>query len=74
MATAHAAAPERREAQRRLAHEVTALVHGDTAAPRPPPPPRACSSAVDPADAGESQAFRDAGRRAAGGVAARRCS
>ena len=32
LAALHAAAPARREAQRRLAHEVTALVHGETEA------------------------------------------
>ena len=43
---AHAAAPERRLAQRALADEVTALVHGDEAAGRRPRPPTCCSAAI----------------------------
>ncbi len=46
--TEHEAAPERREAQRRLAWEVTAIVHGDGAADDAARGTRAWSDGLDP--------------------------
>ena len=68
---AHGPAPERREAQRRLALEVTALVHGDAAADRATPrhdgvAPTSLDPAVSAAG-GHDADDQPVGRRTAGG-------
>jgi tyrosyl-tRNA synthetase len=59
VAAAHAAAPERRSGQQRLAWELCALIHGDEAADEAAAASRGFTSAATSLSAGELAALRD---------------
>jgi tyrosyl-tRNA synthetase len=59
VAAAHAAAPERRTGQQRLAWELCALIHGDEAADEAAAASRGFTSAATSLSAGELAALRD---------------